>query len=150
MFGLGVWGEVAYNDMEITKNFYESVIGFDYTFRSGTYLMSEYYRNTQCKTNYKQYDLNDWMQLIIAEKKAISRDQIYVSINHPITDLINLSCSVITSINDGSFAAIPTLNYSLFENVELFTYLNFYFGKEGKSFAQNLGNGGIARIRVYF
>jgi len=150
LFGLGMWGEVAYNDMEITKGFWESVIGFDYTFRSGMYLMSEYYRNTQGKTDYEEYDLNDWMQLIMAEKKAISRDQIYAFINHPVADFIQVGCSVIVSINDGSFAVIPTLNYSLFENVELFIYLNFYFGKEGKSFARNLGNGGIARVRVHF
>ena len=150
VFGLGVWGEVAYSNMGITKSFWESVIGLDYTFRSGTYLMSEYYRNTQGSTDYKKYNLNDWMQLIMAEKKAISRDQIYAFINHPVTDFIQVGCSVITSINDGSFAVIPTLNYSLFENVELFTYLNFYFGKEGKSFATNLGNGGTARIRVHF
>ena len=150
LFGLGVWGEVAYNDLEITKNFYESVIGLDYTFRSGTYLMSEYYRNTQGRTDYKEYDLNNWMQLIMAEKKAISRDQIYAFVNYPVTDFIKVGCSVITSINDGSVALIPTLSYSLFENVELFTYYNFYFGKEGKSFSTNLGNGGIARVRAHF
>lgn len=150
LLGLGIWGEIALNDMEITESFWESVIGLDYTFRSGTYFMSEYYRNTRGKTDYKKYDLNDWMQLIMAEKRAISRDQIYALVNHPLTDLIQVGCSLITSINDGSFAVVPTLNYNIFENVELFTYLNFYFGKEGKSFASNLGNGGVARARVYF
>lgn len=150
LLGLGVWGEFAYNDMEKTENFYEAVIGLDYTFRSGTYLMCEYYRNTLGKTDYEQYDLNDWMQFFSQEKKAISRDQFYVSINHPVTDLVNSGCSVITSINDRSVAVIPTLSYNIFENVDLFAYLNFYFGKEGKSFASNLGNGGIARARVYF
>jgi len=150
LFGLGIWGEVGYNYMEDTENFWEQVFGLDYTFRSGTYLLCEYYYNSLGKTDYEQYDLNDWMQFFTAERKAVSRDQIYFLINHPLTDLANIGCSAIASINDGSVAVIPTLNYSIFEDVDLSIYLNLYLGKEGKSFATNLGNGGLLRIRVYF
>jgi len=150
VLGLGVWGEMAYNHMEKTKNFWELVLGTDYTLRSATYLMFEYYRNTLGKTNYRKYDLNDWMQYVAAEKKALSQNQIYIFVNHPLTDLINLGCSIISSIDDGSLVVVPTLNYNIFEDVELFGYLNFYLGKEGKNFYTDLGNGGLARIRVYF
>jgi len=56
----------------------------------------------------------------------------------------------IYSISDNSFALVPTLNYSLSDNVEVFAYLNINFGKEGKVFAKNMGNGGMIRARVYF
>jgi hypothetical protein len=150
LLGLGVWAEYAYNWMENSGDFVELVVGTDYTFNFQTYLMIEYYRNTLGKTDYQQYDLNDWMRMITLEQKAISRDQIYALIQHPATDLMSIGISTIYSISDNSFALVPTLNYSFSDNVEIFAYLNFNFGKEGKVFAKNLGNGGVIRARVYF
>ena len=150
LLGLGVWAEYAYNWMENFEDFYELVVGTDYTFNFQTYMMIEYYRNTLGKTDYEQYNLNDWMRMIALEQKAISRDQIYVFIQHPVADLLSVGISTICSISDNSFALVPTLNYSLSDNVEVFAYLNINFGKEGKVFAKNMGNGGVIRARVYF
>jgi len=150
LLGLGVWAEYAFNNMETTKNFYELVLGADYTFDFQTYVMVEYYRNTLGKTQHEDYTLNDWMRLMATEQKAISRDQVYVFIQHPVTDLLTAGISSIYNISDDSLALIPTLNYSLSDNVDIFAYLNLNFGAEGKAFAKNLGNGGLIRIRVYF
>jgi hypothetical protein len=150
LLGLGVWAEYAYNWMENSEDFVELVVGTDYTFNFQTYVMIEYYRNTLGKTDYQQYDLNDWMRMITLEQKAISRDQIYALIQHPATDLMSVGVSTIYSISDNSFALVPTLSYSFSDNVEIFAYLNFNFGKEGKVFARNMGNGGMIRARVYF
>ncbi len=150
LFGLGVWAEYAYNRMKISEDFYELVVGTDYTFDFQTYLMIEYYRNTLGKTDYKQYNLNDWMRLLATEQKAISRDQIYLFIQHPATDLLNIGLSTIYGLSDNSFALVPTLNYSLSDNVEIFAYLNLNFGSEGKVFSRKMGNGGLIRVRVYF
>jgi len=180
LFGLGVWAEYAYNDvqvndkemdkylmelerftpphlsiirlpsMEIPKNYQELVAGIDYTFDFQTYFMCEYYRNTSAKADYKKYNLNDWMQLLSAEKKAIAQDQVYLFVQHPATDLINISSSAIISLSDNSIALVPMLTYNIFENVDLNLFLNFYFGKEGTAYAENLGNGGMVRARVYF
>ncbi|MDZ7262377.1 MAG: hypothetical protein ONB05_09775, partial [candidate division KSB1 bacterium] len=94
--------------------------------------------------------LNDWMRLITAEQKALSRDQLYGFIQHPLTDLMHLGLSTIVSISDKSLALVPMMNYDMFENVELLVYLNFYLGQEGTAYASNLGNGGLIRARVYF
>ncbi len=150
LFGLGVWAEYAYNWMKISENFYELVVGTDYTFDFQTYLMIEYYRNTLGKTDYKQYNLNDWMRLLATEQKAISRDQVYLFIQHPATDLLNIGLSTIYGLSDNSFALVPTLNYSLSDNVEIFAYLNLNFGSEGKVFSRKMGNGGLIRVRAYF
>ncbi|MCK5534711.1 hypothetical protein KAI68_06305, partial [bacterium] len=133
-----------------TDDFYESVTGIDYTFIGGTYVMCEYYRNTRGKDDYKKYDLNDWLQFITAQTKTISQDQIYASLTHPMTDLITAGTSLITSLNDGSFSLIPSFTYSLFENVDLSVFLNFNLGKKGTNYDQTLGNGGVARLQVYF
>ena len=150
LFGMGVWAEFAYNWMESTENFYELVIGTDYTFDFQTYVMLEYYRNTLGKTDFEQYTLNDWMRLFAAEQKTISRDQVYVFIQHPATDLINLGIQGVYNISDHSMALVPVLNYNLSENIDIMAYLNINFGKEGRVFSKDMGNGGMLRARVYF
>ncbi len=179
LFGLGVWAEYAYNKIRINdadekeysenfrlhyilsgasvippalniKSFYEFVAGADYTFDFQTYIMFEFYRNTSAKTDYANYNLNDWMQFLLAEKKAISQDQLYAFVQHPATDLITIGGSAIYSISDGSFALVPMVTYNIFENVDLSLFINYYVGKEGTAYAENLGNGGMVRARVYF
>jgi hypothetical protein len=148
--GLGVWAEFAHNWMEQSKNFYELVVGGDYTFDSGTYVMAEYYRNTLGKSDYHEYDLNDWMRFFTAEQKAVSRDQLYAFAQHPATDLLSLGLQNVLSLSDGSLALAPTVLYSLSDNLELFAYLNFSIGSEGKAYGSNMGHGGLLRLRVYF
>jgi hypothetical protein len=150
LLGMGTWAEFAYNWMEYSQNFYELVVGTDYTFDFQTYFMIEYYRNTLGKTESRRYTLNDWMRLFTAEQKAISRDQIYLFVQHPVTDLVNLGLQSVYSISDNSLALVPTLNYSLSENIDILAYLNFNLGSEGKVFAKSMGNGGMIRARIYF
>lgn len=150
IWGVGIWAEYAFNWMEMSKDFYELVVGMDYTFDFQTYVMAEYYRNTLGKTDYMDYDLNDWMRLMASEQKSIARDQIYALMRHPVTDLLGLGLSTLINISDGSFVLISTLEYSLSDNVDIFAYLNINFGKEGTNFANNLGSGGIIRARIYF
>jgi hypothetical protein len=150
LLGMGVWAEFAYNWMESTDDFYELVIGTDYTFDFQTYLMVEYYRNSLGRTDHTQYTLNDWMRVFAAEQKTISRDQIYLFLQHPVTDLITMGFQSIYSISDGSLAVVPVLNYSFAENIDIMAYLNINFGKEGTVFSKNMGNGGMLRARIYF
>ncbi len=150
LLGIGIWSEYAYNNMERSKDYYEMVIGSDYTFDSQTYIMCEYCRNTRGKTDYEQYTLNDWMRLFSAEQKTVSRDQLYACVRRPVTDLINMGLSTITCLSDGSLALVPTVDYSPFEDTELHLCLSYYLGNEGKAYASNLGSGGQIRIRIYF
>ncbi len=139
-----------FQPMKIDEHFYELVVGSDYTFDFQTYVMIEYYKNTAGKNDYRNYTFNDWMQYLVAERRAINQDQIYFYSSHPLTDLINVGSSAIFSISDGSTALIPTITYNIFENVDLTAFGNFYFGKEGTIYSPDFGNGGILRARVYF
>ena len=177
LLGLGVWGEFAKNiikisnknwtdyqielnnlnyyglsatPMDMKKDYYELVLGMDYTFDFQTYVMAEFYRNSFAKNDFHNYGLNDWFQLLLAETKTITQDQIYLLIKHPLSDLIDLYCSSIYSFSDESYALVPMLTYNVFENVDLTVIGNYYFGKEGTAYAKNLGNGGIIRLRTYF
>jgi hypothetical protein len=102
------------------------------------------------KTDYKKYDLNDWMRQFASEQKAISRDQLYALIQHPVTDFLTLGSSFIYSISDNSLVIVPTMNYSLFENVDIMAYLNANLGKQGTAYSKEAGSGGMMRARVYF
>ncbi len=150
LLGLGVWTEYARNWMDRSADFTEWVIGADYTFDSGTYVMSEFYRNTLGKTKADNYTLNDWMRFLSQEQKAVARDQIYVLVQHPATDLLSVGLSTICTVTDGSAALLPTLNWTPFENVEILAYINLYAGKAEAAFNSRMGNGGLVRARIYF
>lgn len=150
LFGLGVWGEGAYNFMEMSDDFYEFIVGTDYTFGSGFYFLLEYHRNERGKSSYEDYSINDWLRYYLGESKTISRDQLYGMIRYPLTDLINLQLLSIFSVSDGSVAVVPTINYNIFENVDINIMGNIYAGSEGKAYNSRLGNGVIIRGRVYF
>jgi len=150
ILGMGIWAEFAYNWMDTIDDFYELVTGLDYTFDFQTYVLVEYYRNSLGKTDYLDYDLNDWMRMMVSEQKAVARDQFYALAQHPVTDLMNLGLSTIFCITDGSFVLVPTLEYSLSDNVDIFAYLNLNVGREGRQYDKSLGRGGMIRARIYF
>ncbi len=150
LFGMGIWGEYGYNTLEPLDDFREIVLGTDYTLDNGTYLMAEYYYNGLAKSDYHDYDLNDWMRFFMAESKSVSRDNLYLYFDYPLTDLIHLNNSAVVSLSDMSLALIPGLNYSLYQDVELTVFINVYMGREKTAYNSDLGTGGIARLRVYF
>ena len=147
---VGIWAEYAYNGLEISNDFEEWVIGLDYTFDFQTYCMVEFYRNGLGKNDDQVYTLNDWMRYLNGEQKALSRDQCYFFVQHPVTDFMQLGVSAIYSISDGSVALLPTLNWSPFQNVEIMAYANILKGNETAVYNPKLGNGGLVRVRVYF
>jgi hypothetical protein len=150
VLGLGVWAEFAYNWMERSRDFHELVVGANYTFDVQTFVMLEYYRNTLGKANAGGYDLNDWMRFYAAEQKAIARDQLYLLVQHPATDLLEVGVQAAVCLSDSSLALVPTLRYFLSDNVDVFAYFNINLGKEGSVFARSMGEGGLLRVRVYF
>ncbi len=150
LFGLGVWGEGAYNFLEESDDFYEFLMGTDYTFESGFYVLLEYHRNERGKTSYQDYNINDWLRFYLGESKTICRDQMYAMVSYPITDLINFQLLSIFSANDGSAAVVPVIDYNIFENMDINVMGNIYTGSEGKVYNSRLGNGLVIRARVYF
>jgi hypothetical protein len=150
LFGVGIWGEGAYNFVEETEDFYEFLVGADYTFESGLYFLMEYHRNERGKENYRDYNVNDWLRFYLGESKTISRDQMYGVVSYPITDLINLQLLSIFCVNDRSAAIVPVIDYNIFENVDINIMGNVYTGNQGRTYNSRLGNGLLIRARVYF
>ena len=150
LFGLGVLGEYAYNEMQYSRSFQEWVAGINYTFDFQTYVMVEYYHHTLGKESASQYTFNDWMRLFTNEQKTIARDQAYVLIQHPLTELLDGGLTSVLCLSDQSVVLVPTLTYSLWENVDVMAYFSFNLGEPGTLYDKNLGNGGMLRARIYF
>jgi hypothetical protein len=150
LLGLGVWSEYAYNDLQDTDDFVEFLVGGDYTFNSGLHVLGEYYRNTQGKSNKDLYTFQDWMRWVSGNSRALSRDQAYVLADYPATDLLQVGGAIVGSLNDYSFTVVPTIIYSLFQNVELTFFGNVSTGKEGTAYSASGANSVILRLRAYF
>jgi hypothetical protein len=150
IIGLGVLAEYAYNEMQYRKNFQEWVAGVNYTFDFQTYFMVEYYHNSLGKEKPSHYTFNDWMRLFTNEQKTIAKDQTYVLVQHPLTELLDGGITGIFCLSDKSYVLVPTLIYSLWENVDVMAYFSFNMGNPGTLYAKELGNGGMLRARVYF
>ncbi len=150
LLGLGVWGEAAFNNMEVSDDYIEGLIGADYTFDSGCYLLNEFYVNEQGATDKRDYDVNRWMRFLTAERKTVTRAQWYLYGSVPATDLLSVGGSIITSLSDGSFVVVPTMAYNIATNLDLTLFGNIYAGEEGAAYSPKLGQGGLLRLRYYF
>lgn len=150
ILGLGVWAEGAYNVMETWDDYMEVLIGVDYTLDNSTYLMGEFYHNSGGRDDYSKYNLNDYMRYFTGESRSMGRDNIFCYVDYPATDLMSVGASVIFCISDATAAMVPQLNYNLFQNVDFTVMGNLFMGKPGTTFSSDLGQGGLARLQIYF
>ncbi|MGB2989608.1 MAG: hypothetical protein WBC98_06580, partial [Candidatus Zixiibacteriota bacterium] len=150
LLGLGACGEGAFNFVADFEDFWELLIGGDYTFDSQLYLMLEFYHHSLGKSDYRDYDLNDWLRFFNQEQKSLTRDQLYCLLQYPITDLIKVGGSTLVSLSDGSIALVPTVLYSFQENIEFTLIGNVNVGREGKAYGSSQGRSLLLRGRVYF
>lgn len=158
LFGLGLWGEGGYTFTELKQgpglnsmqNFYEMVLGADYTFSSSLYVMGEIYYNSFMPNKWQDYTLNSWIWYFSSDAKSICRENFFGLVQYPATDLLTVGMMVIASLTDGSAAIAPMLTWNVFQDVDLLMYINYFTGQDGRAFAKNVGNGGLVRVRVYF
>ncbi len=149
LFGMGVWLEAAYNSMELSKDYGESVLGMDYTFDNGFYVLAELYHNGQGTNDHTAYTLNSWMRYYYNEIKSIAEDQIYCFCRFPATDLVDIGASIIYAF-DTSAAFVPQAMYNLAENLDITIFGNIYAGADGTAYSPLQGSGCLMRARYYF
>ena len=149
LFGLGIWGEGAFNHMELSENFGQYLFGSDYTFENGFYLTGEYYHNGLGKTKKENYTFNDWMRLMGSQGENLGQNYIFAGGSYPITELWNWSNFLLFNFNDKSGLIFPWFSYSLNDNTEILLVGYLPFGPAKSEFGE-FGAGGFARIRVYF
>lgn len=151
LLGLGIWGEGIYNILEDEEEeWYEFLAGSDYTFEGGLYAMIEFHHNSLSKSDYREYDLNDWMRYFAGETKTLARDQLYGLMQYPVTDYVTIGSMALFSISDKSAAIIPMVDYGIFENMDIALMFNLYTGEEGTTYHREFGYGGLVRACIYF
>ncbi len=149
ILGVGIWAEGAYNHLKSGKNYKQLLIGADYTFMNGLYLMAEFYHNGLGSKNSSEYTFADWMAMLGAQGENLGKNYIFAGQLLPIGELVNWSNYFMINLNDKSGMIYPWFDFSLNDNVELILVGYVPFGKKGSEFAE-YGMGGFGRLRVYF
>lgn len=148
LLGLGIWSETAFNKFSKSDDYFQEVLGTDFTFENGLYLMSEFYYNGLGKKNKSDYQFGDWIDLF-AKGNNLGRDYLYLGASYPIGDFIECSTYLITNINDKSFYAIPGLTLSISDNADITLTTNIPYGIDNSEFSM-LKKSVALRLKAYF
>ena len=148
LFEIGTWSETAFNKLSDSDNYFQGIIGADFTFENGLYLMSEYYYNGLGEQDESDYQFADWMNLF-ADGTNLGRDYLYLGESYPIAELIEWSNYLIVNLNDKSFTYTPWLSFSINDNVDFDLTANISYGNDHSEFSQFEENIAV-RLKVYF
>ncbi|MDP8221606.1 MAG: hypothetical protein P9X26_09680 [Candidatus Stygibacter frigidus] len=148
LLGLGFWGEGAHNLLSDSEDFSQAIIGTDFTFQSGVYVIAEYYYNGLGNTEEDQYGFNNWMEYF-TDSTNLGRDYLYLGDTYSLAELIEWSNFIIINLNDQSISYNPWINVSLSDNVALDIYGYIAIGNNKAEFSQ-FENSLAARLKVYF
>jgi len=148
LLGIGIWSETAFNKMSESEDYYQGIIGADFTFENGLYLMSEYYYNELGQQDENDYEFADWMNLF-TNGTNLGRDYFYLGESYSLAELIEWSNYIIVNLNDKSFTYTPWLSFSLNDNVDFDLTANIPYGNDDSEFSQFEENIAV-RLKVYF
>jgi len=155
LFDVGVWGEGTYSRVDgeyhilSDKEYGEYLLGMDYTFEGGLYLVGEYLHRDQGVKDPEKYFYGDYLRMLYGEITNIGTDYLMLGASYPITDLLTIQTYSIINMQDSSWIIIPWLSYDAGQNLEIMAALNYFFGDAGTEYGE-YGSGGLLRFRVYF
>ncbi|MQY63187.1 MAG: hypothetical protein GH143_02595, partial [Calditrichaeota bacterium] len=119
VLGVGIWGEGLWDLKDHPIEFDEYLIGLDYTFDFRTYLMVEYYHNGGGVADRDSLKFDDFLYSLSGQSHSLMQDYAFVVVHHPLTDLISVGLLGFANLNDKSFMVAPSLDWSIFENVNI-------------------------------
>jgi len=134
LFGIGLHAEFGYAWLDLYRDSYllpktgflqdikdhaRFLIGADYTFESGLFLMAEYYYEGLGKDSPDDYTLNDRLSFFVGERDSIGRHNLFLGGSYPLTDLISLEFYAISNLSDPSTILNPWLVWIASDNVTL-------------------------------
>jgi len=148
--GVGIWGEAGYSVVdEPRRDWWEVIVGADYTFDFETHVMAEYYYNGRGRSRAADYTLSDWMMVFSAMVNQIGRHYVFAGADHPVTDLSTLGIYGILNAGDLSCAAMVNWTWSLYQDIELNLNAIYMGGPERSEFS--VGPVSLwARLTAYF
>jgi hypothetical protein len=146
LFGLGVWLEGNYNWMELEGDFLRLVLGTDYTFNDGTYVLLEALYDGRSAGN-PPYPTNDWLANLFYGE-PVGPGWILMGVRRDISDFWSANMYLFLS-PDGSALLNPRFDASLTQNIDLVLYGGLTLGDDEGSFPSGLASL-VGRLTVYF
>ena len=150
LLGAGIWAEAWHKQQSAfdKKAFWEVVVGADYTFTNGWYILKEYFVNEQGAAE-KNLSFFDYMNYFDGGTHSLMQHYDFLYSLYPISDFVNLGIFVLTNLDDNSAMISPQLEWSLFENGTLSFWYSFASGKSDSEYGYQ-GDGWRLRLRTYF
>lgn len=153
--GFGVYGEGAYRfnaakDNLTEANFLNALVGLNYYFANGLYAFGEYYYNQNGRSDYRDYNINDWMGYLGSYAEGLGQHYMFYGLNLPVGTYWTFSSFVLWNATDGSYMLYPRVEYSLGNNAEIISQLFLPNGKANSTEFGSGGIGGMIRLRIYF
>jgi len=147
--GAGIWLEGAWNQLKNKDDFSEVVIGTDYTFENGLYIIMEYLRNENGVSSKENLDINNYLQYFMGETHSLMQDYLFGFLSYPINDFIQFGLLGFGNLNDNSAALNPQISWNLFQDVDLTMMYSHFIGDDNTEFGVQ-DWGWRIRLRGYF
>ncbi len=149
-FGMGIWAEGWHKHRTAFggKSTWESVVGADYTFTNGWYILNEYYFNGQGATE-SNLQFNDYMEYFEGHTHSLMQNYDFFYTFYPVGDFVNLGVFALANLDDNSAMISPQIEWNVFENGTLTFWYSFPYGKSDTEFGYQ-GDGWRIRLRTYF
>jgi len=125
------------------------LVGMDYTFESQVYLIAEYLRFGQGRSETSDITLNDRLGALTGEILSANRDNLFTGVSYPLTDLAEISLYGIVALNDPSAVINPWYRLDLLPGLNLWFTLYVPVGGE-KSQNGRAGTSGFTRLKFSF
>lgn len=145
---VGIKSELIYNDADLTKDYIEWVLGFDYTTQSGISFVIERYFNGDGATSPQNYN---YTLLFDGKKLGLARHYVGGRVAKELSPLITVELISIWNLDDGSRYFYPYLSYAIpaFEDIYLGVGTQFFVGDEQEEygFFENIYH---IEVKAYF
>ena len=125
------------------------LVGMDHTFDSELYVLVEYLRLGQGRTDASQITLDDRMALMAGEVLAINQSTLFTGLSYPLTDLTEIALYAIVGVDDTSALINPWLLVDVYAGAKLSLTAYAPVGQE-RSQNGRAGPSGFARLRISF
>ena len=146
LFNIGVWSEL-YNYINSKRS--DWLIGFDYTFNNGIYMMYERYHQDLNYSYKNEYPDHIFMDLIYGNINSIGIDYSFSSIGIYMDDNIRLSIQGIFNHTDESRIIFPQIDCNYLDDVDIVFMLYLFNGKYNTEYGIN-DYGCKLRMNIYF
>ncbi len=121
LFGIGIHAEGGYIELskydseddlpEMLKDHKKYLIGIDYTFESGLYLIFEYYHEGLGESRSDDYSINQRMAYLSGYLDSMGEDNYFVGISYPVSDFTTLALYTIGNQSDSSVVINPWITW---------------------------------------